>query len=339
MATRLLEEVLDHAAKAAKTVSFSTPDKALARDLRAAQAFDVTDLSSIMPEWGTLRSAPIPKTPPFDLVWAEWSFVDEAADSKDVWRIGALYKKLSATEAALVLDKVRSELHGLDSGPGPEADGQTVAQADGQTVVQATMFLKLLHGNRDLRLGHLRFELTQFYFFLGPPDESQVRSFRSFPSLTRPKGQRGLTYTDIQTGLGLDPNICIPGANQYWQCSIPWAGLAAFSLMHCKNVVSEPEPKPKNSVLRRIRKCPAVSYKLLRVTAPTKIKSKTGSTTNDEDESPAVRLHVCRGHYKNLQHDRFKVKGWHWWPAHWRGDPSLGAIDKDYLVEKGEAAP
>lgn len=38
-----------------------------------------------------------------------------------------------------------------------------------------------------------------------------------------------------------------------------------------------------------------------------------------------IRIHRTR-------RERFTVKGWHWWPAHWRGDVTLGTVHKDYQL-------
>ncbi len=107
-----------------------------------------------------------------------------------------------------------------------------------------------------------------------------------------------------------------------------------FALLHCRNIIAETVKSADEPKRIRIggekrkppRKC---SYHVLRLELPNSIRPR-GQPSESDEERAKVRLHLCRGHFKNLQHERYKDKGWHWWPAHWRGDEELGTVDKIY---------
>lgn len=108
---------------------------------------------------------------------------------------------------------------------------------------------------------------------------------------------------------------------------------AAVSLLHCKNVVTETYT-PDAVTLNRHKRAgnlPPVSYKTLRLTVPETVKSRAPGNGGADPDAKA-RFHLCRGHFKMLKHPRYKTPGLHWWPAHWRGDPDAGYVEKDYKL-------
>lgn len=106
--------------------------------------------------------------------------------------------------------------------------------------------------------------------------------------------------------------------------------LFACSLLHCHNIEAEEIKGPPLRPREIKRGQPGkTSYRVLRLNLPSTLRPK-GEVEESDEEKARMRLHLCRGHFKNLQHPRFKNKGWHWWPAHWRGDPELGTADKTY---------
>jgi hypothetical protein len=108
------------------------------------------------------------------------------------------------------------------------------------------------------------------------------------------------------------------------------------ALLHCKNVVTDTW-HPDDKTIRRHRKAgnlPPVSYKTLKLTLPATVRPKGESGEPNPDDKK--RFHLCRGHFKNLTHPRFKNPGLHWWPSHWRGDPQLGVVHKDYQIQPAE---
>jgi hypothetical protein len=118
-----------------------------------------------------------------------------------------------------------------------------------------------------------------------------------------------------------------------YEISIP---LSCFALLNCRNVVAETvhqdkkHPRVKGERDHR----PYCSYKVLRLEVPHRLAERSPDAALDaDDDGPKVRLHLCRGHFKNLQHERYKnARGWHWWPAHWKGSADLGRSDKSYKL-------
>jgi hypothetical protein len=116
---------------------------------------------------------------------------------------------------------------------------------------------------------------------------------------------------------------------------LPWVPFMGFALLHCKNVSTE-EHIPNERIARRVKKSgqpPRATFKTLRLELPKLDKHKKPTQEEKEEEDKMrMRLHFCSGHFKNLQNDRYKEKGLYWWPAHWRGDPELGMVVKDYSL-------
>lgn len=315
--TRLLEDVLTTVRRSIRRgLRLSDSDSAIYRDLRAATAFDVTDVADATGglSWAELRRTEIPKTPPFDLTWAEWTHREEKTERGPAMtrRVGGLFVvDRSGSAARSILDHVDTK----------------VTDADSLAAAPAVVSLMFSRGERGLG-----FHALQTIFFLRPPCESNVRSLTFLPDCIERRLKDPPGY--IGFGLGLAISIDLPheGEPHEYGLTCPWPALHAFSLLHCRNVVVEAEPRKPRVVLDKIRphRVP-VEYRVLRVEVPV-----TRRRTPDRDEpsraGSQTRLHVCRGHFKNLQHDRFTRKGWHWWPAHWRGDPAVGLIEKEYKV-------
>jgi hypothetical protein len=131
--------------------------------------------------------------------------------------------------------------------------------------------------------------------------------------------------------------LSIPTTQRYWPFATPWPVLMASALLHCKNVTRERvEPLAALSAKqqRKLAKhgAPApVTYDVLRLRVPQE-QAAPGGHTPAAPTRPGVRFHLCRGHFKQLTHPRYKEPGLYWWPAHWRGDPALGVTLKDYAL-------
>lgn len=139
------------------------------------------------------------------------------------------------------------------------------------------------------------------------------------------------------TWVPLDLFVTHETQDNYQLVESPMLAFAGFALLACKNVETEThEPCPKQA--RRLAKYgqpPRVTYKTLRLVVPDYLKEHAGPGEGDGQKK---RLHFVRGHFKNLQHERYKDKrGMHWWPSHWRGDASVGRVEKRYEVH-GEGA-
>lgn len=110
--------------------------------------------------------------------------------------------------------------------------------------------------------------------------------------------------------------------------------LSAFAMLNCRNVIIQNSDEPVEVRKRRhIRQgCPEKKQtKVLRLKMPGGVFRSTNG--NGDGDGGKKSLHICRGHFKNLQNDRYKEKGWHWWPAHWRGSAGVGEVDKTYKLE------
>jgi hypothetical protein len=108
----------------------------------------------------------------------------------------------------------------------------------------------------------------------------------------------------------------------------------AFSLLHCKNI-KEVEILPDMALQKarqRRGKLPLYGYHVLKLNVSVEEEHRVYGVS-DSNDKVHMRHHMVRGHFKNLQHNRFKNKGMYWWPAHWRGNPDLGIVEKDYKIE------
>lgn len=108
-----------------------------------------------------------------------------------------------------------------------------------------------------------------------------------------------------------------------------WPPFMAFSLLHCKNVVTD-DRGPTEAFNKRVAKSgnpPRVTFKTISIRVPETVAFERQRSQPGDDHG--VRFHLCSGHFKNLKHPRFKNPGLHWWPAHWRGDADKGIVITD----------
>lgn len=115
----------------------------------------------------------------------------------------------------------------------------------------------------------------------------------------------------------------------------PWYPVMAFGLLNCVNVSADQEEAPKRPNEERAKKRglpQRPGYKTLKIHVP----RSTGGGGEGTGEGSPKRMHICRGHFKNLQAARYKKRGWHWWSPHLRGDPELGSVEKDYGIDMRE---
>lgn len=114
----------------------------------------------------------------------------------------------------------------------------------------------------------------------------------------------------------------------------------AFGMLNCRNIVTEDVKQDKlhQKVKGEREHRPFCTYKILKLEVPRRMAERQGDDVEgSEPDEPKMRFHLCRGHFKNLQHERYKQKGWHWWPAHWKGNIELGLVDKSYKLETASA--
>ena len=117
-------------------------------------------------------------------------------------------------------------------------------------------------------------------------------------------------------------------------------GLAVFAinLMNCKNIKYIPVD-PNEALSRQVKRQmkrrneePYLTYEILEIQP---IKPRTVKLTDEPNEKTDMRLHTVRGHFKTFTEDRplfGKLTGTYWWGDCVKGNPELGAIDKDYRL-------
>jgi hypothetical protein len=135
------------------------------------------------------------------------------------------------------------------------------------------------------------------------------------------------------------PGAIAGGYDHYHPMTVPWPPFMAFALLHCKNVTAETH-RPEPAAVKHCQKynVPArVTYRTLRLELPEE-STPRAAPAGQEPSGRKVRFHLVRGHFKNLQHERYKDKGWHWWPAHWKGSPDLGRVEKHYELHGRDPA-
>lgn len=106
----------------------------------------------------------------------------------------------------------------------------------------------------------------------------------------------------------------------------------AVSFMHCKNVEMISKPDILKQTRKRSNHVPSVKYYTLNIHPMKKILSNSGSP---DGSGIKYSLHICRGHFKDYSKGDGlfgRNKGLYWWDSHVRGDPSRGAVVKDYKV-------
>lgn len=108
------------------------------------------------------------------------------------------------------------------------------------------------------------------------------------------------------------------------------AALFVVNLMHCKNVIVEPQPVSKREARKAEKQNrPAFRYHLLKVRSSRKMYTITGR--RDVEYS----THICRGHFKTFTDDAplfGRFVGTYWWEAQVRGRDKSHTVDKDYEV-------
>lgn len=299
----------------------ATPTEvAFGRLMARAVVYEISDVVPLFDDWVRERSKPIPKRPPHETVWCEWTVDEEGFDR---WRIGVLIDEITE-------DKLKAVIGSAANG----SDGfrwlDRVQPGDLFYTVQSFKMIER-KGYKNTSAG-----IPTHTPAVGIP--ANVFSFRStgeyvgssmvFPSpkhLTE-EGVRELSV------FGISPLIMKSAADKYDPFHNFWPPFMAFSLLHCKNVSADTHT-PDELTQRRARKAgspPRTVWRTITIRVPEEAGAGGGSA--NPDDQPGVKFHLCRGHFKNLRHARFKNPGLHWWPAHWRGDPDLGEVSKDYRI-------
>lgn len=277
--------------------------KGLYKILRNSHVYDLSNIVPLFEDWEKQRQTPIPKRPPGDLVWCEWDQQDP--DGPLIWRIGCSIQRVS-------LDEVRA--NGAKTGMPCKPEWEEAC---------ICMPFYRLDGKADdkpKRTGNVKASVGGILFCFSA-GATIVEPHLYYSEDREPPF--GLPFPDRQDGTD---------GPMFYMAT--WPAFMAFSLLHCKNVAVE-DIKPARQTRHACNKGmpPKRTYHVLRLSVPQDagIHGNGGSLPTGRH----MRFHLCRGHFKNLQHERFREKGWHWWPAHWRGAKSLGTVEKRYELHGG----
>ena len=278
--------------------------------LSKSEVFEVSNVLNAIDEKEDLTKLirkPIQKRPPFKYTWAEW--YQESDFDGEYWHRG----KFGALIVTITDDDIRKC----------------------GTLIRLSVKL----------LGLVESGANETYVVYGFADITQARSPKiplglcdggmsnvqvADDSTTFRGGGYGVSFSHMFPAL---PKVSVPHPFRSGE-EVPivhaYVPIITFQFLHCKNIITEtvnPPSRLQRATLKRGR-IPLCSYKVLKVMLPEHAISNGESGQSDRQ----VRMHLVRGHFKYLKDDRYKNKGWHWWPAHARGSAELGMIKKEYEV-------
>jgi hypothetical protein len=316
--------------------------------LRRAPVYELSDVVCLFRDWESELAKRVPRRPPHPNLWTEWELTQPTTFGNRLWQVGNL---------STWWDKAVA----LESMP----DWPRIAPSMSSDEVDriGTAYRKFIEASQELYL------VRRFLCLLRDPVPADdpcscpykvpVLAVAPFVYLwaLRDDGKeiRGhICSWEGRHGCKVDtPGFGLPSFNPFGEavhtgelavCPVDnshhplvsaWPAFMAFALLHCKNVVVE-EHRPDGRLQRRVEKAgnpPRVTYKTLRIEVPKVCAERKRILAGADDSGPKVRFHLCSGHFKNLQHPRYKNKGWHWWPAHWKGSRALGRVNKTYSLE------
>lgn len=267
-------------------------DPSLQHCLKRSVVFDVTNVVPILPDWETERLHPISKRPPYDSSFFEWTGPYEFLDGS----------ALTFRQAALI-DNIPTARTGV------KVVDELIARVQAERGFEEWYWVNTfweVHGRLHIGVaptlcgGTKDFLQCQVFNIAVPADT--VKFLQEMSAISAPCRIAG---PDGQ------PMVESAGHSS--------VAFMACALLNCKNIsadLTQPPPKLQHATKKRGYP-PLTSYKTLVLEVP-KVKASVGGDAGARQTM--VRGHLVRGHFKNLQHERFVRKGWHWWPAHWRGD-------------------
>ena len=252
--------------------------------LRGAPVFEITNVHELFGDWDAERQRPISKRPPFPITWAEWSFEFEGMRHQ----VGCIVSVVSEKETKTA--KV---------------------QLAGEELRACDEFFLCLGFRKFFGAAGGLVAFSQHQVLIGMRDECKSVCTHT------------ATAANFPTLFGLR---AFPMESQSDQVAFAWPPFMAFALLHCRNVRQETvQPEPQTAKQKKQGLPPKKEHRVLRLELPMLVGGKREPVeSTGEEDARKVRHHLCRGHFKNLQHDRYKSKGWHWWPAHWKGSKEAG---------------
>lgn len=285
--------------------------------LKNTKVFDLTNVSQIVGDWKEEKNHLIPKRPPFDFMWAEWDDERKFKEGLMVYRCGVILMKITRTlMEGWIRENVAIENRDmfLEKMIGNGWDEWYVSQG----------FLDIKQSNTESR--GIRSDVNVVFYCMrndsreaeayaiDMPEEELLHSLQ--------KGYNTLGFAPFGTYADGLVQSCISAS----------VVLMACSLLHCRNITTETvhvDAKLQKATIKRgyPKLC---DYHVIKL----KLNEHKVVGVNDEKGSRETKMHMVRGHFKNLQDARYREKGWHWWPAHVRGNPELGSVVADYEMKR-----
>jgi hypothetical protein len=311
----LIDRILAAAHHQQRRGTLDDGERELAGYLATIPVYDVTNVLPLFRDWDDTLDKPIPKRAPHPMTWAEWVSETEFG----MMRSGHLLAESTVSEAKIFRDrpgdfrmrKGRQPLSWLDD-----------AKEDSFVYTMTAWFLLEKAATTELAVSFPAHEPclmdTTGMFGFCKSGEYIGHSYVHFPSHT---GFFGLPIQGTE-------NQDIDEFQKGW-----FAPFMTFALLHCKNVVTTTHGYTEQE-RKRVRKSgnpPRVTYKTIQLEVPATVTKHDPSDPNPEAKG-TTRFHLCRGHFKNLTHPRYKNPGLHWWPAHWKGNIEQGAVISDRAV-------
>ena len=318
MGEMLFDELTRMAARQGETPRFN-----------GASVFDLGGIIDIVESWQDMWSSKVPKRPPGDKVFCEWDCEHVDWDGTRL-RIGALITNCDQVEWMVKPESKESVgfIGHKNIGHGTEFEIKHAFFVH--------MFRKIIRAKKNN-------ESAKYFGVPYLSEESFVVTMNEDCTELNMSGSVvGRTVINfIQMSIGTIgyKSEDVIGCSVHNFNNIqnnPGVAFVAFSLLNCRNVVTETIKgplRPRKFIERNYP--PYCSYKVLKVQVPAKyVASQQEDDLSDDDkEKNHVRLHVCRGHFKQMRSPRFKRQGeWYWVPQHLRGTKELGTIVKDYKL-------
>jgi hypothetical protein len=282
------------------------------RDFRVLPVYDVTSIYQLGAD-GVLKSwESLPKRLPHSPVWMEWESEHSHAATSIKVKFGLRIDFIGGTEA---IQHVLPEF------------GNQIGNFYVAIMFGCVISAQGAHPNNMHTIG-VPFIVPNIWYIALDEEWVGVRqAVRSVSAnqLALEKFSSDFLYTPWS----------IPRALREETANDCWPAFAAGALLHCRNIVTETVGQDKKHPMVRGERehRPYCSYKVLKLEVPRRMAERNGDDIEGGGtDDPKVRFHLCRGHFKNLQHPRYNVKGWHWWPAHWKGSIELGRADKSYKL-------
>lgn len=295
--------------------------------LHKAHAFIIgTDVFHV----GEQAYGKLPWSMPFDETWFEWKLADDP-EPEDPAMIAAFYRN----NPGVHIRDMGAAHYGMLSMRLPESVAARLISAPDvafDSIHYAFTFWQFFW-HRDLTQQMLRNKwpttLAAHGVMIYPDiglvvkDESPEQTTCRVAQLWYPNAGPVFWHSELNSTRG-----CEYGSNR---------AVSAMAALSCRNVVGvQYTPTAAEcKAQRRAGNLEPVAYRTLRVEVP---RAAGGGHGDPDLVNPAdpKRLHVVRGHFKNLKDPKFKNPGWHWWPAHLRGSLEKGVVVKDYKLDASQ---